>query len=260
MTDYLILLPPSEGKKPKGEVEIYKDVRNYEDWNYFLSLDKDREYVYYKLMEVISEADAEDLEKIFDVKGKKLQESVEAVSDMLNAETLPAINRFDGVMFKAIDYEGMAEEQKKNFDSHVLFVDGMFGLLKPSDLIPDYKLKISAKYLDVDLTKFWKEKLKSYFEEMMKDKFVIDILPEAHRKVVEFSSAKEHVQIMFAQVKEGKLKNVGHNSKKLKGEIVNYIVGKDKILRKDLEEFSHSEGYSYSEEYSTETLIVYLKD
>lgn len=260
MENYIILLPPSESKKEKGdETKPYRIVKNNKKYNSFIELETDREYVYNKLREAISSLLEKDLEKIFDVKGKNLQTSIEIISDLLNEETMPAIERYTGVMFNAINYQSLNEKEKENFNKNVIFIDGLFGLVKPQDLIPNYKLKINAKYLDVNLTNFWKTRLRPIFNHILKDKIVIDILPEAHRKITNYSSAKEHYSISFCEIKNNKLTNVGHNSKKLKGELIKYLINKKEITKKDLTEFKHSEGYKYSEENSSENEIVYLK-
>ena len=260
MANYIILLPPSESKKKEGdENKPYRLAKNLKKNNYFISLESDREYVYGKLREAITVLKEKELEKVLELKGKKLQESIETISDMLNLPVMEAIERYTGVMFSAINYEKMTSEQKENFNNSVLFIDGMFGLLKPTDLIPDYKLKINSKYLEIDISKFWKERLKGILEVYLKDKIVIDILPESHRKILN-PNLTNIIQISFCELKNGKLVQVGHDSKKLKGEIINMIVSKENINTSDLKGFKHSMGYSFSEKNSTEKLFVYLKN
>lgn len=261
MKDYIILLPPSEGKTKGGdETKIYRVVKNLRKYNNFNFLEIEREYIYNALRNSFGKLSRSELEKVFELKGDNLTKAIENLSDFLNLSTLKAINRYDGVMFKAIDYNSLSLAQRNKFDSSVIFIDGMFGLLKPSDLIPDYKLKITSKFLDVDVTKYWKERLVGPIKEQVRDKIVIDILPEAHRKVLTYPSSTEHYKITFAELKKGKLVNAGHNSKKLKGEFVRYIIDKDKISKSDLISFKHSEGYVYSENFSSGNEIVYVKN
>jgi cytoplasmic iron level regulating protein YaaA (DUF328/UPF0246 family) len=251
MTNYIILLPPSEGKNSQGILE---------ESNSFFKLEKEREEVHTKLIETIHKESEEKLEKLFDVKGNNLLKVIELNSNIINSNVTSAILRYSGVMFKAINFENMSKEQKENFNKSVLFIDGLFGLLKSNDLIPSYKLKISAKLLNLDLTKFWKEKLKIILENEFENKIIIDILPEAHRKVIDYKNINsKYYQITFGQIKDNKLKQAGHTSKELKGELINYICKKEKIDREYLENFSHSSGYKYSKEYSNETSLVYLK-
>ncbi|MCA9497407.1 MAG: peroxide stress protein YaaA [Nanoarchaeota archaeon] len=260
MTNYIILLPPSEGKQKGGdESKVFRLVQNQKRYNYFISLRSDREYIYDKLRKAIGEVSEIELEKILELKGKNLQEAVEIMLDLLNEGTMPAIERYDGLMFKAIDYSKLNEKSKVRFDESVVFVDGFFGLLKAQDLIPEYKLKISSKFLDINISNFWKERLAGYFNALFREKIIIDLLPESHKKIVGYSENNEIYSIKFCEFKSGKLVNVGHESKKLKGEIVRFIVSKERISKNDLKEFSHSLGYKFSEEYSTEREIIYLK-
>ena len=60
-------------------------------------------------------------------------------------------------------------------------------------------------------------------------------------------------------MKNGEAKNAGHISKKLKGEFIRYILGYDKINLEILHNFSHSEGYEYSEDLSSDNEIIFLK-
>lgn len=260
MTNYTILLPPSEGKESGGnEEKPFRVTQNLKKYNSKKYLEIERDFIYDSLRRSLSVLREAELEKVFDVKGNNLDEAVELLSDLLNQPTLLAIERFSGVMFKAIDYQSLPEKDQQRFNDSVLFIDGMYGLLAPQDLIPNYKLKIAAKFLDVNVTKYWKERLVGPLGAELKDKVVIDILPEAHRKVIYTNKAKEVYQVMFATMKNGRLSNVAHNSKKLKGELIRYLVQHDILSREELESFSHTEGYSYSKEYSTDDLIVYFK-
>lgn len=260
MTNYIILLPPSEGKKKRGDESMpLRLVKNFKQYNYFKNLWIEREEIYGKLREAITKSSFKDLEKIFDLKGKNLQDVIEITSDLLNQETMPAIQRYNGVMFNAIDYINMNENKKKNFEESVIFIDGMFGLLKPLDLIPEYKLKITSKFLDINITKFWQEKLKSILSGEFKEKLVVDILPESHKKVITKNEDYNIISIKFCEVKENKLINVGHDSKKLKGEIVNYLVEKENITREYIKEFKHTMGYKFSEKYSNYKELIFLK-
>jgi cytoplasmic iron level regulating protein YaaA (DUF328/UPF0246 family) len=278
MTNYILLLPPSEGKTKGGIEDLsFRRVENSKQYNSFIELQNVREEVYNKLREAINEIDETSLEKVFGVKGKNLHASSSTILDMLNSPTMPAIERFSGVMFKAINYEKLDLAEKENFNSTVIFIDGMFGLLRPQDYLPEYKLKITSKYLDIDVTKFWKERLLVEFDILFRDKLVIDILPEAHRKVLTLPTNINYVQITFmdfvptksdknkqSEVSSmdkigGKFKQAGHNSKELKGELVRYLVSFENIKREKLESFSHSSGYKYSKELSNEAKVVYLK-
>lgn len=256
MTNYVILLPPSEGKKLSVN-GIKKD--NWLNEISFQELNQFREEVYSKLYEFVNGFDDIKLQKIFDSKGKRLEEAKNFTNNLKSDLCLRAIERFDGVMFKSINYLNMNENLKKNFNLSVLFIDGLFGLLKPNDLIHNYKLKVAAKLGDFNITQFWKKNLKEILNRELKNKFIIDILPQAHRKVIDYSNLN-YISITFGEIRNGKFKQAGHASKVLKGEIINYIVSFDNLTRGNLENFTHSDGYKYNSDLSDENKIVYLKN
>lgn len=265
MTNYIILLPPSESKNQGGnEEKPYRITENLEKYNYFKNLNSQREFIYDNLRETIQHSTLEEVEKIFELKNKKLHEAIENTYDLLNKETMPSIKRYTGVMFKAINYEKFNVKQKENFEKSTIFIDGMFGLLKPQDMIPEYKLKITSKINELNITNFWKNEVQNTLNKEFKNKIIIDILPQSHRKIIdkkkESYNCDQYIQISFCDKKNNKIKQAGHNSKQLKGELINYISQFENINRKDLENFTHKSGYFYSEELSNKEEIIYLNE
>lgn len=265
MANYIMLLPPSESKNKGGdETKPYRLTENLEKYNYFKKLNSQREFIYDKLRETIQHSSIEEVEKIFELKNKNLHTAIENTYDLLNQETLPSIKRYSGTMFKSINYDNFSEKQKENFNKTTIFIDGMFGLLKPQDLIPDYKLKITTKIGDLNITNFWQKELQFILNKEFKNKIVIDILPQTHKKVIDIKNNsypfEQYIEISFCDKKGNKIKQAGHNSKELKGELINYITKFEDITRKDLENFSHNSGYFFSKELSNEKEIIFLNE
>ena len=90
-------------------------------------------------------------EKILGVKGAALDKAIKTNQTVLSSATMPAIERYTGVVYNAIDYASMDKSTKDFFNKHVRIVSALFGLVKPLDLIPDYKLKIDKLKAD----KYW---------------------------------------------------------------------------------------------------------
>lgn len=86
-------------------------------------------------------------EKDLKCSGKRYQEALDLNATIEKSLTLPAIERYDGVMFDAINYKGLSSEGKCYFDQHFLIFSGMYGLVKPQDRIGNYKLPIETKGL-----------------------------------------------------------------------------------------------------------------
>jgi len=253
MINYKILLPPSEGKLEGGK-EKYSNVKKR---NYFYCLEEERSFLLEKLLQFISNSNPKDLEKLFSVK-TNFEQITSLLQNFDDKLTLPAIKRYSGVMFNAINYQTLDQNQKNNANESILFIDGLFGLLKITDLIPNYKLSIAAKFSDFKIDNYWKKNLKQTLKEELQGKIILDILPQAHRKAVDIDNQKCYL-INFFEVKNGQAKNAGHISKKLKGEFIRYILQFDEINLEILYNFSHSQGYKYCQNLSSDTEIIFLK-
>ena len=261
MKDFIILLPNSKSKNNLNKFEKYEKVMKNKQDNFFIELDDKRKLIYENLLNLVNSNSFENLKKIFDLKdSNKLEKEIEIVKNFFSNETNYSIEKFSGVMFKAINYNLLNEVQKNNFNDKVIFVDSLFGLLKPLDKIPDYKLEFTTKF-NFNLKKFWEENLSYFFENILqKDFLIIDLLPQTHKvfnkKIIESSN---YFEINFFEEKNGEFKNVGHSSKKLKGELINYLQGFDKIDLNILKKFKHSENFKFNGSLSNENKIIFSK-
>ncbi len=213
-----------------------------------------------KLKETISNSQT-NIEKLFELKNKKLEIAKEITINFENEKVMSVIDRYSGVMFKSIDYNSFEEKQLNNFNTSVLFIDGLFGLLRPLDKIPNYKLKVTSKIGDLDITKYWQKNLRETLLKNLKGKVIIDLLPQAQRKILKYvEDDLEIIKINFFECKLGVLKNSGHISKQLKGDIVRYIVSKDIINLEDIAKFEHISGYLFDDKLSTSKELKFVKN
>ena len=104
MVNYVLLLPPSEGKVLGG--------LNFSEEFADNSLSARRNELFSQLRSYVSAASDLDLQKLFGVNGKALEAAKEVT--LRDSGVMAAICRFSGVMFTAIDYLHL--EDKKNFD------------------------------------------------------------------------------------------------------------------------------------------------
>jgi len=150
------------------------------------------------------------------------KEILKSVDISLSKETMAAIERYTGVVYKGIDYPTLTN--KKRFDRDVRIISGLFGAVKPRQLIPNYKLKMSKTY------KYWRNHL--HFDK------VIDLLPQEHRKAVTHNG----IRIEFFKMKNGKKVSAGHMGKLIKGKFIRWLIEKN---YPPFEEFTE-EGYQWN--------------
>ncbi|WP_419780722.1 YaaA family protein [Maridesulfovibrio sp.] len=188
----IILIPPSEGKADGGKNKPLSSVSG-------ITAD---------LIEAIKEADPK---KLYGLKEKALEKAIAVNKEILISKTMPAIDRYTGVVYDAIDYQTL--KNKSDFNKKVLIISGLFGLVSPTDLIPNYRLKIDK----LKAAKLWIDSNSEY----LKNKFVIDLLPQAHKKAAKYENG---IEVEFVLKKTGKKMPAGHQGKYIKGRFVRWLI------------------------------------
>jgi cytoplasmic iron level regulating protein YaaA (DUF328/UPF0246 family) len=253
---FLILLPPSEGKAPGGSgAPLDLDALSFSELN------KTREQLIKSVGQLSGKPRV--AQKVLGVKGVAL-ETFRADNAAVNeAPTLPAIERYTGVMFDAIDYKSMDESSKSSFAQNTLIMSGLFGLVRPFDLIPTYKLKMGAKIRQKKAcSAIWKPLITKVLASRTDQDVIWDLLPNEHSAAWDPSgtSYETRFTIKFLEAgKDGQLKTVNHWSKALKGALIRLLVANpDAASDADsaidlLERFSHPEGYKFRPELTTDS-------
>jgi len=212
----LILIPPSEGKKPDGDGKPVKpNAAQRTMIDRLLSFDGD-------------------WEKLLGVKGNSLLHAITANKSILTSGTMNAIERYTGVVYDGIDYPSLDQDSKRYFDKHIRILSAVFGLIKPKDKIPDYKLKIEK----LDAANYWKP----IIEKQLKNTYVIDLLPNAHRKGVAYDDG---IAVNFMVEKGGKKTAAGHQGKFIKGRFVRWLC-ENQVSRVDEFNGFQEEGFHWN--------------
>ena len=195
------LIPPSEGKTQWWIL-----------WDETLSFSLEKPF---EILESVTEKDLK-------CSGKRFEEAQSLHQNILQnhqLEVLSAIERYSGVMYDAIDYEGMNWDEKIYFDTCFLILSWLYGILKPWDLIANYKLPVEAKWV----ANHWKDILPQILNELEVD-VIIDLLPGSYKKMINWKQLKaQRVEIEFLTSKNGKIQKLSHGVKKVKWEYIKNI-------------------------------------
>ncbi len=119
-------------------------------------------------------------------------------------------------MYAGIAYELFSSESRQYFHDSVFILSGLFGLLKPMDLIPNYKLPIEAS----GLVSFWKNKMTKALKNM-EDVIFVDVLPQSYRKMIDWKKIPNYVTVEFVDDNGTKL---GHTVKATKGKWLHEMI------------------------------------
>lgn len=250
MSRFSILLPPAEGKNPGGNpfAPDMFDYRSSSTFNYFSDLNPERRQLITQLQAIIETG--EGLEALFGVKGDALAEAIEANNNVFNAPLMSALDRYSpGVMYKAMDFAGLPTGAQRRLLENAIIFSGLFGLLRPDDLIPNYKLRMDASLPEIGkVSKYWRTHISDLLNETLKEHTVWNLLPNMHRDAWDDDhSYKIMIDVLFFDEKNGERKAITHGVKPLRGQMVNYIVREMIEDVEDLKEWEHPGGYHYDE-------------
>ncbi len=181
----------------------------------------------------------------------------------LNAK--PAAFAFSGDVYKGLAIDDFTESDLEFAQNHLRILSGLYGVLRPLDLIQPYRLEMGTR-LDTkagsDLYQYWgssiSESLMADLEEH-EDDLVINLASNEYFKAVSASGIHTNINTpVFKDFKNGKYKIISFFAKNARGAMARWIV-KEKVQKAmDLVDF-REDGYEYSEELSEVNSPVFLR-
>ena len=166
----------------------------------------------------------------------------------------PAVFTFDGDVYQGLDSYTLTEDKIYSLQDKLRILSGMYGVLKPLDLMQAYRLEMGTK-LKVgradNLYKFWGDKVTEQLNaELEDDELFINLASNEYFKAVQPKNLKVPVITpIFKDFKNGKLKVISFFAKKARGMMVRYIIDKDITTLEGLKGFDYDD-YGFSEEHS----------
>ena len=234
----LILLPPSEGKADGGTGAPWAPGTMAVD------LDRQREQALVALARAMRQTPAARA-KLLGVKGDALAAATEANRGVREAPTLPAIERYTGVLYDALDVGSLTATRRRRLDGSVLIVSGLWGLVAPSDPIPDYKLKVGAALPKLGrLSTWWRKPVSEHLDELAAGRTVWNLLPNEHAAAWQPTVPQPQHTVRFLERRpDGSLVAVSHWNKLLKGALVRHLVDRPGTTKESLVDWEHPLGY-----------------
>jgi len=165
-----------------------------------------------------------------------------------------ALLMFKGDVYKDIDVKNYNHEDFKFAQKTVRILSGLYGVLKPLDLIQPYRLEMHLR------TKYWLDKVTNYFiKELVNGEVIVNLASEEYFSAIDKSKINNRiVKISFKENKGGQYKIVAIYAKRARGTMTNYII-KNKISKvEDLKKFNLN-NYSYNEQFSSENELVFTR-
>jgi cytoplasmic iron level regulating protein YaaA (DUF328/UPF0246 family) len=161
------------------------------------------------------------------------------------AATLPAMERYTGVLYRELDWTSLPAAARIRGDQQVRIVSGLWGLVAPTDPVPHYRLKMSARLDGIGpLTSWWRPRLAPVVAGLTAGRVVWDLLPIEHAKAMSWpEDGRGPAQRVTVRFVDASGQTVAHWNKLLKGALVRWILTDQPAGPEDLAAFEHPLGY-----------------
>lgn len=194
-----ILLPPSEtkalgGESPALEVSPIRD-----------SLENARDEVIAAVIDLCG--NREQAIKALKL-GPKQLDDVERNLQIKSSPTMPAVQRYTGVLFDALKADGDVP------DSSLSIQSSMFGLIPANTPIPYYRLSWDSKLVGLNLKKHWQQAHGDFFSS---EEQVLDMRSKSYQQLAPVSGENCWVVEVLVEYSNGSRKPLNHFNKKAKG-------------------------------------------
>ncbi len=175
----------------------------------------------------------------------------------------PAVYAFAGDVYIGLDANTIPVEKIAILQERLRILSGLYGILKPLDLIQPYRLEMGTKIAigeSKNLYDFWKQKLTdSLNKELKRGELFINLASNEYFSVIDTKALKVPVITPeFMDYKDGKLKMISFFAKKARGLMVRYIIDTNAETIEDLKGF-HYEGYGFDANLSKGNKLVFTR-
>jgi cytoplasmic iron level regulating protein YaaA (DUF328/UPF0246 family) len=169
-----------------------------------------------------------------------------------------AVLAFNGDVYEGLDAPSLTAKQLDYAQSHIRILSGLYGLLRPLDLMQPYRLEMGTKLANPrgkDLYAFWGDMVTGALNDVLagqKSKVLVNLASEEYFKAVKPKLLNAPViSPVFEDWKNGKYKIISFYAKRARGLMARYAAVHGIKQAEKLKNFDY-EGYAFDESGSTE--------
>jgi cytoplasmic iron level regulating protein YaaA (DUF328/UPF0246 family) len=216
---------------------------------------------------VLKQKNPSELSELMDISDKLAQLNWQRNQDWKTPFTpenaRPAVFTFDGDVYTGLDAYTIPQEKLEVLQDKLRILSGLYGVLKPLDLIQAYRLEMGTK-LPIgeakNLYEFWKPTVtKTLNKDLKKGDLFVNLASTEYFSAVDIKALKVPVITPdFKDYKDGKLKIISFFAKKARGMMVRYIIDTNAETIDDLKGFNY-EGYQFDANLSKGNHLVFTR-
>jgi cytoplasmic iron level regulating protein YaaA (DUF328/UPF0246 family) len=170
---------------------------------------------------------------------------------------------FNGDTYTGLDVNSFSATEIKTAQKKLRILSGLYGILKPMDLIQPYRLEMGTRFkFDnyKNLYEYWKEDITGFLnKEMKKDEVLINCASTEYFGAVDTQALKARVITpVFKELRNGELKIISFSAKRARGMMAKYIIQNNLSTPEEIKSFAE-DNYVFSKKHSTEYELVFVR-
>lgn len=222
--DVLILLPPSEGKAEGGTGPVWHRSPLAAE-----PLGPHRSRLVAALRDSLADPSVDPAHVLRYGSPRVLERAVQTDLAIDDAPTLPALERYTGVVVDGLDRGSLSAPGRRRLEATTWFVSGLWGLVAATDPIPDYRLKSSARVPGIGTpATWWRPHVSAALDTLADSRLVWNLLTNEHGRMWRSrGTAWAVATVVFTTVERGTRGVSNHHGKHLKGRFVRHLVETD---------------------------------
>lgn len=177
-----------------------------------------------------------------------------------------AILAFKGDVYTGLEAETLSADQLRFAQQHLRILSGLYGLLRPLDLMQPYRLEMGLKFANRggrNLYEFWGETITSELNRELKksgSKVLVNLASNEYFRAVQPGAlAAEIITPVFKDLKGDKYRIISFYAKKARGQMARFIIDRELDDPAGLKKF-RTGGYRYNKTESTARELVFTRD
>ncbi len=205
-----ILFSPSEGKVSGGDLTQESEL---------LGSNEARKEILQSYNEIIKRADPKEIGELFGI--KKTQECQAYLEDIFTAPKLEAIRRYSGVAYEYLAYDTLPSQAQEYLKANTIIFSNLYGPLRGSDKIANYKVKQGNSIGGIEPDKFYKDRFSYQLDLYLGTSDILDLRAGYYDKF--YKTSRPYTTLKF--LKNGK--SVSHWAKAYRGIVLRELAKHD---------------------------------
>lgn len=219
-----------------------------------------------ELLTLMKSKTVEDIAELMDLSEDLAQLNFNRFQDFPTQAAYPALLLFQGDVYQSLDAKAWDQSSVDYAQSHLRILSGLYGMLKPLDLIQPYRLEMGVRLANSagpSLYDFWRTTVTNLLNKQLKEQanpVLLNLASTEYFKAIDLK--KIHYPVVtanFYEKKDNQLKMIGIYAKKARGALAQFIMCNQLDNIEAIKQFTGM-GYQYNSVTSTAAQFDFVRE